>query len=68
MRVIGQIETPLRKWFAAIYLLVGTKHLDRYLEELEWRFNNRANPHIFRDTLRRSVNTDTPTYKRLTAA
>ena len=32
--------------------IVGTfhkmslKHVDRYLEELEWRFNNRDNPHI----------------------
>ena len=31
---------------------VSAKHLDRYLEELEWRFNNRENPHIFRDALR----------------
>ena len=37
---------------------VSKKHLDRYLEELEWRFNNRNNPHIFRDTLARIMNTD----------
>ena len=47
---------------------VSAKHLDRYLEELEWRFNNRNNPHIFRDTLRRIVTTDTLTYKKLIAA
>ena len=40
---------------------------DRYLEELEWRFNNRENPHIFRDTLRRIVDTDALTYETLTA-
>ena len=28
------------------------------LEELEWRFNNRNNPYIFRDALRRIVHTD----------
>ena len=44
---------------------VSTKHLDRYLEELEWRFNNRNNPHIFRDTLRRILTTDNLTYRRL---
>ena len=34
---------------------VSRKHLDRYLEELEWRFNNRDNPYIFRDALREIV-------------
>ena len=47
---------------------VSKKHLDRYLEELEWRFSNRDNDHIFVDTLRRIVNTDHLTYKELTAA
>ena len=46
---------------------ISQKHLDRYLEELEWRFNNRDNRHIFRDTLRRIVNTDGLTYKKLVA-
>ncbi len=39
---------------------VSEKHLDRYLEELEWRFGNRDNDHIFVDTLRRIVRTDPP--------
>lgn len=30
---------------------VSHKHLDRYLEELEWRFSNRHNSHLFQDTL-----------------
>ena len=46
---------------------ISAKHIDRYLEELEWRFNNRNNPHIFRDTLRRIVDTDALTYEALTA-
>ena len=46
---------------------ISAKYLDRYLEELEWRFNNRNNPHIFPDTLRRILATDTLTYKRLVA-
>ena len=37
--------------------------MDRYLEELEWRFNNRNNPSIFHDTMERIVNTGTLTYK-----
>ena len=44
---------------------VSAKHLDRYLEELEWRFTNRDNDHIFVDTLRRIVNTEHLTYREL---
>ena len=46
---------------------VSMKHIDRYLSELEWRFNNRGNEHIFLDTLRRIVLTDTMTYRELVA-
>ena len=44
---------------------LSAKHIDRYLEELEWRYNNRQNPHIFMDTLRRIVNTDHLTFREL---
>ncbi len=46
---------------------VSFKHLDRYLDELEWRFNNRDNDHIFVDTLRRIVTTEPLTYEELIA-
>ena len=46
---------------------MSVKHMDRYLEELEWRFNNRNNPHIFRDTLRRIMDTGNLTYRDLVA-
>ena len=46
---------------------MSVKHMDRYLEELEWRFNNRDNPYIFRDALRRIVRTGPLEYKRLIA-
>ena len=47
------------------YHQVSAKHLDRYLEEFEWRFNQRANPFLFRDTLTRLVMTDKMEYKEL---
>lgn len=46
---------------------MGVKHMDRYLEELEWRFNNRNNRHIFRDALARIMNTDPLEYRTLVA-
>ena len=46
---------------------MSVKHMDRYLEEFEWRFNNRDNPDIFIDTLKRIVNTGNLTYRKLVA-
>ena len=42
------------------------KHLDRYLDEFEFRFNNRNNPYLFRDTLLRLPQTSNLEYKELT--
>jgi hypothetical protein len=33
------------------YHTVSLKHLPAYLDEIEWRFNGRDNPFLFRDTL-----------------
>ncbi len=71
--VVGDVHTNGIEgvWSLFKRSIVGTfhkmsrKHLDRYLEELEWRFNNRNNPHIFPDTLRRILNTDALTYRKL---
>jgi transposase-like protein len=49
------------------YHQVSAKHLDRYLEEFEWRFNQRENPFLFRDTLTRLVTTEKMEYRELTA-
>ena len=49
------------------YHQVSAKHLDSYLEEFEWRFNQRDNPFLFRDTLCRLLATDKMEYKELTA-
>ncbi len=39
-----------------------------YLEELEWRFNNRNNEFIFRDLLERILDSDALRYRELTAS
>ena len=73
--VVGEVHTNGIEgvWSLFKRSIVGTfhkmsrKHLDRYLEELEWRFNNRKNPHIFRDTLLRILNTGNLTYRELVA-
>jgi transposase-like protein len=35
------------------YHQISAKHLHRYLNEFEWRFNNRENPHMFADAVKR---------------
>jgi transposase-like protein len=50
------------------YHQVSAKHLDRYLEEFEWRFNQRENPFLFRDTLTRLVQTEKMEYKNIIAS
>ena len=46
---------------------LSAKHLDAYLDEFEWRFNNRENPFLFRDTLLKLIDADTLRYKSLIA-
>src|SRR3990167_5507970 len=46
---------------------VSEKHLDRYLDELEWRFNNRENPYLFRDTLLKLLASENLPYQELIA-
>jgi transposase-like protein len=49
------------------YHKVSAKHLDAYLDEFEWRFNNRDNEYLFRDTLIQLLNTPKMEYEKLTA-
>ena len=44
---------------------ISEKHLDRYIEEMEWRFNNRNNPYMFRDTVIRILRTEPMRYREL---
>lgn len=48
------------------YHQISVKHLDRYLDEFEFRFNNRHNPFLFRDTLMRLLASSNLEYKDLT--
>ena len=47
------------------YHHLSAKHMDAYLDEFEWRFNNRRNPYLFRDTLIALLKSDNMTYKAL---
>jgi transposase-like protein len=47
------------------YHQVSGKHLDAYLDEFEWRFNQRDNPYLFRDTLIRMIKSPKMEFKEL---
>jgi transposase-like protein len=49
------------------YHKLSVKHLPAYLDEAAFRWNNRTNPHLFRDTILALVESDTLTYSELTA-
>jgi transposase-like protein len=46
---------------------LSAKHLQAYLEEMCFRFNNRKNPYLFRDTVIKLIQTPNLEYKKLTA-
>src|SRR5882762_8903333 len=46
---------------------VSAKHLPAYLDEMCFRFNNRKNPYLFRDTVIKLIQTPNLEYKELTA-
>lgn len=47
---VENVWSLLKRSIMGSYHQVSAKHLDTYLDELEWRFNNRENPYLFRDT------------------
>jgi transposase-like protein len=46
---------------------VSAKHLASYLEEMCFRFNNRKNPYLFRDTILKLIASPNLEYKNLTS-
>jgi len=48
------------------YHKLSTKHMQAYLDEFAFRFNNRNNPHLFRDTILALVEADAVTFRELT--
>jgi hypothetical protein len=56
----------LKRGIVGTWHRVSAEHLAAYLDEMTWRFNNRKNPFLFRDTMLRQLGSDTLEYKELT--
>jgi len=65
---IENVWSLLKRSVAGSYHKISEKHIDRYLDELEWRFNNRKNPYLFADTLKKLLGSGKLEYKELVAA
>jgi transposase-like protein len=58
----------LKRGIMGTWHRISTKHLPAYLDEMTWRFNNRKNPFLFRDTMLKLIHSDNLKYKELTKA
>jgi transposase-like protein len=67
-QTVESVWSLLKRSIVGSYHHVSVKHLDAYLNELEWRFNERQNPFMFRDTLRRLLQANNLEYSQLTGA
>jgi transposase-like protein len=58
----------LKRGIMGTWHRISAKHLAAYLDEMTWRFNNRKNPFLFRDTMLKLIHSDNLEYKELTKA
>lgn len=64
---VESVWSLLKRAIIGSYHRISHKHLDAYLDELEWRFGNRHNEHLFRDTIACMLKSEKLEYKTLTA-
>lgn len=58
----------LKRGIIGTWHRISAKHLQAYLDEMCFRFDNRKNPYLFRDTLLRLLQSEHLEYKQLIAA
>ena len=57
----------LKRGIVGTWHKIDAKHLPAYLDEMCFRFNNRKNPYLFRDTIIKLIASTNLEYKELTA-
>lgn len=73
--VMGNVHTNtvesafslLKRGVMGTWHKVSAKHLPAYLDEMCFRFNNRKNPYLFRDTVLKLIESPNLEYKKLTS-
>ena len=64
---IENVWSLFKRSLVGAFHKISVKHLDAYLQELEFRFNNRHNQHAFRDVMSRLLAGTALRYRELTA-
>ncbi len=64
---VENVWSLLKRAIIGAYHQISHKHLDAYLDELEFRFGNRHNPKLFRDTIAQLVKAEALPFKKLVA-
>jgi len=62
---VESVWSLLKRSVVGTYHQLSGEHLPAYLDEMAFRFNNRENPYLFRDTLLRMVEGETLPYAEL---
>jgi len=57
----------LKRSIVSSYHHLSVRHLPAYLDEITFRFNNRNNPYLFRDTLLKLIGAENLPYQELVA-
>lgn len=65
---IEGVWSLLKRSIVGSYHHLSARHLPAYLDEIAFRYNNRENAYLFRDTLLRLINTDAMPYVDLVSA
>jgi transposase-like protein len=66
-QTIENVWSLFKRSIVGSYHQLSVKHLPAYLDELEWRYNNRHNPFLFRDTVLALIKGDALPMKKLVA-
>lgn len=64
-QTVESVWSLLKRSIVGSYHQLSFQHLQAYLSEMEWRFNNRENPYLFRDTMLALINSENLTYEEL---
>ncbi len=64
-QTVESVWSLFKRSIIGSYHQLSEKHLDAYLDEFEWRFNNRNNPYLFRDTLMALIRAEAVPYQKL---
>lgn len=67
-QTIESVWSLFKRSIIGSYHHMSVKHLPAYLDEMEWRYNNRDNKYLFRDTILKLVEGDTLPFKELVAS